>query len=79
MKKEFEELYNNITDAGRELKVIHGGVVEVAYQPVPSVRDNTLTDNPFIRLLPQPEAPVEQEAPEPTQEDTQVYSLCSQS
>jgi len=73
VKKDFDDLYNKIIDDGRELKVIHGGVVEVTYQPVPSVRNNTLSEYPFGTPLQEKQAPaVQQDAPVPTQ-DRQVW------
>jgi len=80
VKKDFDDLYNKITDDGRELRVIHGGVVEVTYQPVPSARNITLQENPFGTPESEKQAPTQQEvseAPAPTQEDAQpaqVYS-----
>jgi len=80
VKKDFDELYNKLGDEGRELKVIHGGVVEVTYQPVPSTRDITLQEFPFGAPPPpppppeQPEVPAEHEEPAPVQEPTQVCS-----
>jgi len=81
VKKDFDDLYNKLTDEGRELKVIHGGVVEVSYQPVTSARNITHVEHPFGVQLPQ-----EKPAPEPeqhevpaltTQEETQVCSFIS--
>ena len=73
VKIDFDDLYNKITDDGRELRVIHGGVVEVTYQPVSSARNITLSENPFGTQLPvkpapaQPDVPPEVE-PEPPQD-----------
>jgi len=78
VKKDFDDLYNKITDEGRELKVVHGGVVEVTYQPLPSARNITLQEYPFGAPLPEKQAPTEQEAPAeaPVQEGTQVCRFC---
>jgi len=60
VKNDFDDLYIKLTDAGRELKVIHGGVVGVSYQPVTSVRHITNTQHPFgaqALQKPQPQAP----------------------
>jgi len=75
VKKDFDDLYNKMTDGGRQLKVIHGGVVEVTYQPVKTTRDITFADHPFgITQLPAPETqtPTEQDTAAPTHEDAQV-------
>jgi len=76
VKKDFDDLYNKIIDGDepRELTVIHGGVVEVTYQPVRTVRDLTVTEHPFITT--QPPQPEQQEAAAATatQEGTQVHS-----
>jgi len=79
VKKDFDDLYNKITDDGRELKVIHGGVVEVTYQPVPTARNITLQEYPFGAPEPEKPAPTEpiqqeSEEPAPVQEEIQVYN-----
>ena len=61
VKKDFDDLYYTITDSGRELKVIHGGVIEVSYQPVPTTRHVRLVENPFGIQLPEKQAPAAQE------------------
>ena len=81
VKKDFDDLYNKLTDEGRELKVIHGGVVEVSHQPVTTARNITHIEHPFGVQLPQqkpaPE-PEQQEVLAPTtQEETQVYGFIS--
>jgi len=68
VKKDFDDLFNEIVDNERELKVIHGGVVEVSYQPVQTAR-NVINTNPFIIRLPEQQTT---HVAAPTQEDTQV-------
>ena len=68
-----------MTDEGRELKVIHGGVVELSYQPVRTARAAvTLADHPFgttsQTAAPDTQAPAEQAAAGLTQQDAQVQS-----
>ena len=48
VKKDFDDLYSKMTEDGaRELQVIHGGVVELSYQPLSTARDLTSTVHPF--------------------------------
>ena len=72
VKKDFDDLYNKLTDEGRELKIIHGGVVEVSYRPVPTTRNITHTDHPFgVHVPPKKPAsePEQQEAAATAKQD----------
>ena len=75
VKKDFDDLYYTLTDAGRELKVIHGGVVEVTYQPVPTARNITLKENPFASPVPEKPAPIQQDVAPAPEDIIQVWFL----
>ena len=71
MRKDFDDLYNSMSDAGRELGVVHGGVVQLGYQPLASARDFTLGAHPFAVKVPPKQATVQTAE---TVQDTQVHS-----
>ena len=56
VKKDFDDLYNSIVDSERQLTVVHGGVVEVAYRPVTTAKDLTLV-HPYSTPLPDKQEP----------------------
>jgi len=63
VKKDFDDLYSKITDTGREMRVVHGGVVELSYQPVPTARHLALAHHPFgTSPVPEKQTPAEQDA-----------------